>query len=165
MDVSDLIAVAYPDEYRAAEVMLTLRRLTQEYLIDLEDACYVTKDREGKIKLHQSTKLGGAGAAGGAVWGGLIGLLFFVPLAGAAVGAGIGALVGRFTDYGIDDAFMKGLSEQMKPGSSAIFVLVRKVTPDKVIAEVSKYGGTVLRTSLSKEAEERLQSALTEGHP
>src|SRR5579872_4789053 len=67
--MSNLIVVAYPDEYRAAEVLASLRRLNKEYLIDLDDACYVTKDARGKIKLHQNTSLTGAGAAWGGMWG------------------------------------------------------------------------------------------------
>ncbi|MGH2504750.1 MAG: DUF1269 domain-containing protein, partial [Ktedonobacterales bacterium] len=71
--MSNLVVVAYPDEYRAAEVLASLRRLKKEYLIDLDDACYVTKDASGKIKLHQNTSLAGAGAAWGGMWGLLIG--------------------------------------------------------------------------------------------
>jgi uncharacterized membrane protein len=161
--MSNLVVVAYPDEYRAAEVLAALRRLNKEYLIDLEDACYVTKDAKGKIKLHQNTSLAGEGAAWGGMWGILIGLLFFVPFLGLAIGAGIGALSGKFADYGIDDKFAKQLAATMTPGSSAIFMLVRRSTPDKVLPELSQYGGTVLQTSLPKETEEKLQAALKEG--
>lgn len=158
--MSTLVAVAYDDEYRAAEVLATLRRLQSEYLIDLEDAAYVTKDPDGKVKVHQSHSLTGSGALGGGFWGLLFGLLFFVPILGLAVGMGIGALVGHYSDYGIDREFMEGIRAQMKPGSSAIFVLVRKSTPDKVIPEVAKYGGTVLQTNLSDDTEQKLQAAL-----
>jgi uncharacterized membrane protein len=161
--MSNLIVVAYPDEYRAAEVLATLRRLNKAYLIDLDDACYVTKDAGGKIKLHQNTSLTGAAAAWGGMWGVLIGLLFFVPFLGLAVGAGLGALSGRFADYGIDDKFAKQLAATMKPNSSAIFMLVRRSTPDKVIPELSQYGGTILQTSLPKETEAKLQEALNQG--
>ncbi|HEY7346800.1 MAG TPA: DUF1269 domain-containing protein [Ktedonobacterales bacterium] len=161
--MSNLIAITYPDEYRAAEVMATLRRLSGAYLIDLEDAVYVTKDAQSKIKLYQSRNLTGEAAGAGALWGALIGLIFFMPIAGAAIGAGMGALAGKFSDYGIDDNFVKQLGQNMPPNSSAIFVLVRKATPDKVLPEVSKYGGTIIQTSLPKEAEERLQAALEQG--
>jgi uncharacterized membrane protein len=163
MGMSNLIVVAYPDEYRAAEVLATLRRLNKEYLIDLEDACYVTKDAQGKIKLHQNTNLAGAGAAWGGLWGMLIGLLFFVPFLGLAIGAGLGAISGRLADYGIDDKFAKQLTATLKPNSSAIFMLVRRATPDKVVPELSQYGGTILQTSLSKETEAKLQDALSKG--
>jgi len=161
--MSNLIVVAYPDEYRAAEVLAALRRLRKEYLIDLDDACYVTKDAGGKIKLHQNTSLTGAGAAWGGLWGILIGLLFFVPFLGLAIGAGLGALSGRLSDYGIDDKFAKQLAATLKPNTSAIFMLVRHSTPDKVVPELSQYGGTILQTSLPKETEAKLQAALNQG--
>ena len=107
--MSNLVVVAYPDEYRAAEVLASLQRMRNQYLIDLEDACYVTKDARGKLKLHQSTSLTGAAAAWGGMWGMLIGLLFFAPFLGLAIGAGMGALTGKLSDYGIDDKFAKKL--------------------------------------------------------
>lgn len=161
--MSNLVVVAYPDEYRAAEVMAALRRLNKQYLIDLEDACYVTKDARGKIKLHQNTSLTGAGAAWGGLWGMLIGLLFFVPFLGFAIGAGIGAIGGKLSDYGIDDTFAKQLTSTLQPNSSALFVLVQRSTPDKVVPELAKYGGTVLQTSLPKETEDKLRAALEQG--
>jgi uncharacterized membrane protein len=155
-----LIAIVYPDMYKAAEVEAALFRLQKEYLISVDDACYVTKDAEGKLHLHQAQSLTGVGAVGGAFWGMLIGLLFFAPFAGAAIGAGIGALAGHFTDFGIDDGFVKSLSASMGPSTSALFVLVRNVNQERVLPEISKYGGTVLRTSLSPDAEQRLQAVL-----
>src|SRR5215469_14249246 len=161
--MSNLIVVAYPDEYRAAEVLAALRRMNKEYLVDLDDACYVTKDASGKIKLHQNTSLAGAGAAWGGLWGMLIGLLFFVPFLGQAIGAGLGALSGKLSDYGIDDKFAKQIAATLQPNTSAIFMLVRRATPDKVIPELSQYGGTILQTSLPKETEAKLQEALNQG--
>ncbi len=161
--MSNLVVVAYPDEYRAAEVLAALRRLNKEYLIDLDDACYVTKDAKGKIKLHQNTSLTGAGVAWGGMWGMLIGLLFFVPFLGFAVGAGLGAISGKLSDYGIDDRFAKQIAATMQPRSSAIFMLIRRSTPDKVVPELAQYGGTILQTSLPKETEEKLQEALNQG--
>ena len=161
--MSNLVVVAYPDEYRAAEVMAALRRLNKQYLIDLEDACYVTKDARGKIKLHQNTSLAGAGAAWGGLWGMLIGLLFFVPFLGFAIGAGMGAIGGKLSDYGIDDKFAKQLTATLQPNSSAIFVLVQRSTPDKVVPELAKFGGTILQTSLPKETEDKLRAALEQG--
>jgi len=158
--MSDLVVVAYPDEYRAAEVLADLRRAQSNYLIDLEDAVYLTKNERGKVKLHQSHDLTAEGAAGGALFGSVVGLFFLVPLLGAVVGAGVGALTGALSDYGINDQFAKGLSEQLTPGSSAIAVLLRNATPDKLIPELAKFGGTVLQTSLSDDAEARLRAAL-----
>jgi uncharacterized membrane protein len=161
--MSNLVVVAYPDQYRAAEVMATLRRLNKQYLVDLEDACYVTKDANGKIKLHQNTSLTGAGVAWGGLWGMLIGLLFFVPFLGFAIGAGMGAIAGKLSDYGIDDKFAKQLTSTLQPNSSALFVLVQRSTPDKVVPELAKYGGTILQTSLPKETEDKLRAALEQG--
>lgn len=174
--MSDLIVVAYPDTYRAAEVLATLRRLEMEYLVDLDDAVIVTKDQSGALKLHQGVNLTAAGAVNGMFLGLLVGTLFLFPFpfiaplawlgvtaATAGVGAATGAIAAHYADYGIDDEFVKNLSATMQPGSSALFVLVRKATPDKVIAEVSKFGGTILRTSLSQDAETKLQDALRTG--
>lgn len=163
--MSNLVVVAYPEEDRAEEVLKALRRLNKQYLIDFDDACYVTKDANGKVKLHQSTSLTGAGAAWGGMWGMLIGLLFFVPFLGFAVGAGMGAIAGKLSDYGIDDNMAKQIAASLKPKSSAIFVLVQRSTPDKVVPELAHFGGTVIQTSLPKETEEKLQSALDQGGP
>jgi len=169
--MSELVVVTYPDINRAAEVLVTLKRLEKEHLIDLEDAVYVTKDADGKVKLHQSVPLGAIGASSGmirgTIWGTLIGLLFLNPLlgalTGAAAGAAGGAISGSMIDYGISDDFIKELGEQLQPNTSALFLLVKKSTPDKVLPEVSQYGGKILRSSLSNEQEQKLQEALDAG--
>ncbi len=158
--MSDLFAIAYDDLFKAEEVRLTLAKLQKEHLIELEDAAVVIKDTEGKVKLKQAVNLTAAGAASGGFWGLLIGTFFLVPLFGAAVGAASGAIGGALTDMGVDDNFMRELGETLQPGTSALFILVRKVTPDKVLDEVSKYGGKILRTSLSKDDEKQLQDVL-----
>lgn len=163
--MSELIVVAYEGERTAGEVLDTLQRLRAGHLIDLEDAAYVTRDPRGKVKLHQSVNLGAASAASGGLWGALIGMFFLMPFMGAAVGAGAGYLVGRFTDIGIDDAFARQLGEQLQPGTSVLFILVRQMTPDKVLPEMRQYGGTVLQTSLADDAEARLRAALAPATP
>lgn len=171
--MSTLIAVSYPDINKAEQVVETLRQMQSEYLIDLDDAVYVTKDAQGKVKLHQSVNLVGAGAGGGALWGGLwgllIGALVLQPIAGAAIGAGIGAgtgaIAGSLTDYGVDDNFIKQLGANLTPNSSAMIILVRRATTDKVIPEISKYGGTIIQSSLSTENEAKLQAALAQTPP
>jgi uncharacterized membrane protein len=169
--MSELVAIAYPDKQRAEQVLTALGEMQNAYLIDLEDACYVTKDAQGRVKLHQAYPTTDAGAGGGAIFGGLMGLMLgafvLMPVAGAAIGAGIGAgagaLAGHWSDYGIDDNFIKQLGAALTPDSSAIIVLVRRSTPEKVLPEIGRYGGTVLHTSLSPESEAMLQSALTRG--
>jgi uncharacterized membrane protein len=158
--MSTLVVIGYDNEFKAEEVRLTLRKLQKEYLIDLEDAVAAVKDADGKVKLHQAVNLAAAGAIGGGFWGSLIGLIFLNPLLGAAVGAAAGAASGALNDLGINDTFMKELASHLKPGSSALFVLVRKATPDKVLEELKGSGGKVLKTSLSHEDETKLQAAL-----
>ncbi len=158
--MSQLIAVAYPDPFKAQEVRLTLIKLQKEHLIDLEDAVVVTKDAAGKIKLHQAVNMTAAGAVSGGFWGTLIGMIFLNPIFGAAIGASFGAVSGALTDLGIDDGMMKDIAGKLTPNSSALFVLVRSVTADKVVPEIQKFGGTILQSSLSHEDEARLQAAL-----
>ena len=158
--MSTLVAVGYNDMFKADEVLLKLRKLQSEYLIDLEDAAVAIKDLQGKVKLHQTNNLTAAGAVSGGFWGSLIGLIFLNPLLGFAVGATTGAISGALTDAGINNDFMKELAASLTPGSSTLFVLVRKATPDKVLEELHGTGGKILKTSLSNEDEAKLQAAL-----
>ncbi len=158
--MSDLIVVGYNDEHQAEEVRLKLLKMQHEYLVDLEDAVVAVRDKEGKVKLHQIHNLTAAGAISGGFWGALIGLLFLSPILGAAIGAGAGAVGGTLSDIGIDDNFMKELAGTLQPGSSALFVLVRKMTADKVLPQLQGMGGKILQTSLSNEDEKKLQAAL-----
>ena len=157
--MSNLIAVAYDDLAQAQEVMGTFGQLVKEHSLTLEDAVIVEHRQDGKIKVHQPS-MAGAGAAGGALWGGLIGLIFLMPLFGMAIGAASGAAAGAASDYGIDDKFMKELGEKLDPGAAAVFVLVKEATRDKVVPEIAKYGGHVIQSSLSTEQENALQDAL-----
>ncbi len=158
--MSDLVVIGFDDQHKAEEVRLTLLKLQRDYLIDLEDAVVAIKNEDGKIKLHQAVNLTAAGAVSGGFWGTLIGVLFLNPILGAAVGASAGAISGALSDIGVNDDFMKSVAATLQPGSSALFVLVRKSTPDKVLDELKQFGGTVLQTSLSKEDEAALQAAL-----
>ena len=160
--MSNLVAVAYPDEATAREVGQTLMELQKEHSIELEDLAIAVRQDDGKIKLKQSFSPAATGAAGGALWGGLIGLIFLMPLLGAAIGGATGAATGALTDVGVDDDFMKQLGEKLQPGGAALFVLVRHSTPDKVLPRVSQFGGDVIHSSLSEHAEETLQEALRE---
>src|SRR5581483_9753844 len=169
--MSELVVVTYPDVYRAAEVCATLQRLHHELLIDIEDAAYITRELDGKMKLHQTVPIVptamGTGMFTGSFWGLLIGLLFLQPVLGMATGAAIraagGALTGKLTDYGIPDSFMKELGEKVQPGSSALFILFRKISVEKVLDQIACHGGTVMHSSLSPETEARLQAALSAG--
>ena len=158
--MSDLVVIGFDDENTAFEMRAKLAKLQKEYLIDMEDVVVVTKDEKGKVKLHQAVNLTAAGAVGGGFWGMLIGMIFLNPLLGAAVGAGAGAISGKLSDVGINDKFMKDLAEAFTPGSSALFVLVRKATPDKVLDQLKEFKGKILKTSLTADKEEALRKVL-----
>ena len=156
--MSDLVAVAYPDLQTARHVMSNLGDAQKAHLIELDDMVIVEHRNDGKIKLHQPS-LAGVGAAGGALWGGLIGLIFLMPLFGMAIGAASGAAAGAMSDSGVDDKFMKELGTKLQPGGAAVIVLVRKVNAEKVLAEV-KIPGEVIQTSLGEDGEQALRDAL-----
>ena len=160
--MANLVVIGFEDQHKAEEVRLALIKMQREYLIDLEDAVVAVKNEDGTIKLHQAVNLTAAGAVSGGFWGTLIGCLFFSPLLGAAAGAAAGAVSGALSDIGVNDDFMKKIAGELEPGHSALFVLVRKATPDKVLDELKGYGGTVLQTSLTHEEEAKLQAALNE---
>jgi len=161
--MSDLIAIAYDGEDTAFRVRDRLLSLSREHVIELEDLVVVVHRRDGKTEIKQATDLTGMGALSGAFWGLLIGLIFFAPIFGLAIGASAGALAGRFSDYGIDDKFIKEVAENVGPGNSAVFLLVKKMTPDRVVAAIKDYGGHVVRTSLSEAEEENLRGAFGAG--
>jgi uncharacterized membrane protein len=159
--MATLIVIDYENEIRAEEVRLALLKMQKEYLIDLADAVVVVRDQKGKVRLRQLYDLTAAGAVRGGFWGALMGLLFLNPLFGFAIGAAAGAISGALTDVGIDDNFMKKLGETLKPGTAALCVLVHQMTPDKVVDELQKFGGTLIQTNLSHENEAKLRAALS----
>lgn len=156
--MSDLIAIAYPDLDTARQVASNVGEAQKAHLIELDDLVLVERRGDGKVKLHQPS-LAGVGAAGGALWGGLIGLIFLMPLFGMALGAAAGAATGALSDSGVDDKFMKDLGEKLQPGGAAMIALVRQANTEKILAEV-KIPGEVIQTSLSNESEEALRDAL-----
>ena len=158
--MSNLVVIGFDDESKAFEMRAELAKLQKEYLIKMEDVVVVTKDDKSKVKLHQAVNLTAAGAASGSFWGLLLGMVFLNPLLGVVAGAGAGAIGGKFSDIGIEDKFMKDLGESFKPGSSALFVLVRKATPDKVLEALKGFGGKIIKTSLTADKEETLRAAL-----
>ena len=161
--MNDLIVIAFPSEAKAEEVRRKVLDMQKEYLIELGDAVVAVKQPDGHVKLNQLFHPTAVGAASGSFWGLLIGLLFMMPLVGVAIGAGAGALGGAVSDFGINDRFMKDLAEALQSGSAALFLLVRKMTADKVFEDLQDVGGTVLRTSLDHSKEAALREALA-GH-
>ena len=158
--MSELIVVAYPDRHRADEVLLALRKSERAHSVELDDAAVVSKAADGRVSLRQSHHLSASGAVGGGFWGLLIGALFLAPVLGAAVGAATGALAGALADVGIDDEFMRELGEQLQPGSSALFMLIRRAAPGQLIADLAPFGGAVLQTTLAHADEQTLRDAL-----
>jgi len=160
--MSTLVAVVFNDESTAFEMRAALVKMQQQYLLEMEDAVVVTRDPNGKANLHQAVSLTAVGAVSGGFWGMLIGLLFLNPLLGALVGAGAGAISGKFRDIGVDDKMMKEVGESLKPNTSALFVLLRKVTADKVLDGLKPFvgKGKVYQSSLSKDDEKALRDVL-----
>lgn len=158
--MADLLVVSFPTEAQAEEVRARLLAMQREYLIELGDAVVAVKRPDGSVKLNQLVNPTAAGAASGAIWGTLIGMIFLMPLVGTAVGAASGALSGKLTDIGINDAFMKDVASSLHSGEAALFLLIRKVTADKVLAEFRGVGGKIMRSSFDETKEAALREAL-----
>jgi uncharacterized membrane protein len=158
--LSDLLVIEFPSEAKAEGVREMLLAMQREYLIELGDAVVAVKDDRGRVKLNQLFQPVAHGAVSGMLWGSLIGLIFMMPLAGAAIGAASGALSGRLADLGINDEFMRQAARTLQSGNAALFLLIRKMTTDKVLAGLRGAGGTVLRSSFDETKEEALRAAL-----
>ncbi len=158
--MSDLVFIAFESEEKAEEVRQKILDLQQDYLIEVGDAVIATRTESGRVKLNQLLHPTAYGALSGALWGTLFGWLFLMPLAGTAVGAAAGAIGGALTDIGIDDDKMKAAAQALKPGQAGLFLLIRKMTTDKVLADLQGVGGTVISTSFDHAKEEALRAAL-----
>jgi uncharacterized membrane protein len=163
LPMATLVAIGYPDQTTAEDARQTVQGLEAELIIQADQVAAISRDLEGKY--HVTTTHGGASAGGGAAWGGfwglLFGMLFFIPFAGLALGLGFGALFGHLGEKGIDKQFQEQVRDHLKPGTSALFLIIEKATPDKAVAALDQYGGTVIKTSLSDEDTAKLQEALT----
>ena len=159
--MSDLVFIAFDDEKQAEEVRDKVLAMQKEYLIEIGDAVIATRDDQGRVKLNQLMHPAASGALSGAFWGMLVGWLFLMPLAGAAVGAAGGAIGGSLVDVGInDDDMRRQANEALKPGTAGLFLLIRKMTTDKVLEDLEGVGGAVIRTSFDHAKEEALKAAL-----
>lgn len=160
--MADLIVVAFEEAATAFEMRAELIRLQKEYLLDMEDVVVVTRAVDDTVQLHQVANLTAMGAVGGGFWGMLVGLMFLNPLLGAVVGAGAGALTASYADVGIDDDFMRDLGQTLKPGTAAVFVLVRKIAAEKLVERLGAFRakGLVMQTSLTKADEASLRALL-----
>src|SRR5712691_2142555 len=165
MRMADLVQITFPSEERAEQVRQKLLDMQKEYLIEVADAVIAVKQPKGHVKLNQLFNPTTSGAVSGTFWGALIGLIFLMPLAGAAIGAASGALGGALSDVGINDQFMKDAAQSLQTGNAALFLLIRKMTTDKVLAALQGEGGTVTRTSFDESKEQALQTALAGAAP
>jgi uncharacterized membrane protein len=165
--MATLVAIGYPDQATADRARQTVQNLERDLVIQADQVAAISRDDTGKY--HVTTTHGGSSTAGGAVWGGfwglLFGLLFFIPFAGWAIGAGLGALFGHLGKDMIDEGFQQQVRDYVQPGTSALFMIIEKATPDKAIAALEQYHGTVIKTSLSDEDTAKLQEALSPKEP
>jgi uncharacterized membrane protein len=158
--MAELIVIGYEDERTADEAAAEVERLARDLIIEPEAVAVITRDQRGHFKVSTSHHPVAEGATWGLLWGALFGLLFFIPIFGLAIGGAFGLLFGALRKAGVDEEFEASVRELVKPGTSALFLIVDKVTPDKAIEALSHFGGTVLKTSFSKDAEAELQQAL-----
>jgi uncharacterized membrane protein len=163
--MATLVAIGYSEQGTAEQARETVGGLESELIIQADQVAAISRDMEGKYHVHTSHGGAGAGAVWGGFWGLLFGLLFFIPFAGWAVGAGLGALFGHLGEKGIDKQFQEQVRDHLKPGTSALFLVIEHATPDKAIAALEQYGGTVIKTSLSDEDTKKLQEALQPPQP
>ena len=158
--MATLTVLKFPTPDGAEQMLDTVKSLQKQELIKLHDAAIVTWPQGKKSpKTRQLTNLAGLGALDGAFWGMLFGLIFFVPFFGLAVGAAFGALSGAFSDYGIDDAFIKTTREKVTEGTSALFLMTSDAVQDKVIAQLKGRDFELIASNLTGEQEEELRAA------
>jgi uncharacterized membrane protein len=159
--MSDLIIIGYPDQATGEQAYAEAQRLSGDLVIELSALGLVSETAEGKVSVETPRgPSAGKGAAWGAIFGGLFGMILLVPFFGAAIGGAMGAMFGGMDKSGIDSDFRDRVAGMLKPGTSALVMVVEKVTPDKAIAALSQFGGEVLQTSLTEDAEKHLQEAL-----
>ena len=159
--MANLVVLGFDNKATAERVFgLVTDDLPKQQLLQLGDAALVWREQDGKPRIQQAVNTTRSGAASGALWGTLIGLIFLNPLVGLAVGAASGAIAGKLTDIGIDDTMMKQLGKQLQPGKAAVFALVQSATRDKVIEALRPYRPEVLETSLPYDDQDALVKAL-----
>jgi uncharacterized membrane protein len=160
--MATLVAIGYPDQGTAEQALETVQHLEGELIIQADQVAAISRDQEGKLHVHSGHGASptAGGAAMGGLWGFLFGLLFFIPFAGLAIGVGMGALLGHFGDNAIDKEFQHQVRDYLKPGTSALFMVIEHATTDKAVAALEQYRGTVIKTSLSDEDTKKLQDAL-----
>src|SRR3954467_15346195 len=152
--MATLVAIGYSDETTATAASLEAQRLAKDLIIQPDAIAAIIRDKEGKFHVTTTHHAVAGGTTWGMFWGLLFGMLFFVPVLGMAVGAGLGALSGKLSKGAVNREFQDRIRDELQPGTSALFLVVEEVTPDKAVEALSRYGGTVLKSSLPKETEE-----------
>jgi len=162
--MSELIVIGYDDQGTATQAYNQVLALNKDFVVTLSGLAVVTVDAEGKSHVETPQKIVGVSAASGALWGMLIGLLFFVPGIGLLVGGAMGALFGKLNKSGINDQFRSQVQQMLKPGSAAVVIMASKITEDKFAEAMGQFGGNLLKTSLSEEDEKELAAELSDGN-
>jgi uncharacterized membrane protein len=158
--MAELIAIGYDDEATAAKAAEAVYDMADDLVIQPDAVAVIVRDQSGRYKVTTNHHEVGTGASWGMFWGLLFGLLFFIPVFGMTVGAGLGALMGKMEKSGLDKGFQRQVRDMITPGTSALFLVIERATPDKAIDGLRPFGGTVLKSSLSNETQAELQSAL-----
>jgi len=164
LEPGSLVVLGFADETGAFALRDLLNEMEEESVIEIGDAVVVTRNAQGKVRLHQSLPLVAARTVMGSFTGMMLGLLVLNPLFGTLVGVGVGAIAGVLGDVGINDAFMKKLGEMLTPGSSALFVIVGRRKTAEMEERLKPFAGkfTVLQTTLPAENEARLHRWIAE---
>jgi uncharacterized membrane protein len=158
--MADLIAIGYDEMGTAQMAMDEVQRLSAELVIQPDAVAAIVRMPDGKFRTITNQHHVGSGATWGLFWGFLFGMLFFVPFFGMALGAGLGAVMGKLGKSSIDKEFQQQVREAMKPGTSALFLIVEQMTTDRALKSLSRFGGTVIKTSLSEQDQREIQDAL-----
>jgi len=164
-DMATLVAIGYPDETTGTAAADEAERLAKDLIIEPDAIAVIVRNKEGKFRVTTNHHAVAGGATWGMFWGLLFGMLFFIPFFGMAVGAGLGALMGKMTKGAINKEFQDQVRDMLQPGTSALFLVIEHATPDKAVDALAPFGGTVLKSSLSKQAEADLQEALHGNKP
>ena len=155
-----LVVTAFDNEATADEVQLSLRKMDETHLIDLEDSVVIIRGSNGKVAIKQTHNLTQNGAVAGGLCGTIVGAMFMNPVIGFVAGAAVGAAVGATEDIGINDEFLKDVGDLLTPGTSALAILIRRSDPELVLPELEKFAGKVLKTALVHTDEKRFLTVL-----
>jgi len=151
-----LVAVIFEgNEFGAGHALHQLDNLDKENLVDLEEAAIIKRRKDGKVELHQMVHFSMEGVWEGTSWASFVTLLCVGPLNLDVVGSSGRAFGLMLTagDHGIEGSFIKGLRETLKPGSSALLILVRSLTQDRFFEELMNIKGKLQKTFFFKETE------------